>query len=112
MVLVRRKDTGTASTKPQEKEDEHLIVEEDEESATEDDPAMVVPAPGMSEVDAEERETEQKMWLAEKVTSLEKENGELKKTLLEMATRLATQENITCRWTSYVPGLKLQSPKS
>ena len=81
--------------KPEEKEDEHLIVEEDEGSATEDDPASEEQATGMSEVDAEERETERKMWLSEKVTSLENENGELKKTLQEMATRLATKENTT-----------------
>ena len=48
----------------------------------------------MSEVDAEERETERKMWLSEKVTTLEKENSELKRALQEMEARLATQENI------------------
>ena len=34
------------------------------------------------------------MWLSEKVTSLENENGELKKELHEMETRLAIQENM------------------
>ena len=34
------------------------------------------------------------MWLAEKVTTLEKENEELKGALREMETRLATQENM------------------
>ena len=48
----------------------------------------------MSEVDPEEVETGQKMWLVEKVTALEKENGELKMALQEMESRLATQENV------------------
>ena len=65
-----------------------------EESVTEDDPATEVPATGMSEDDPEEMETGQKMWLVEKVTTLEKENGELKKALHEMETRLAIQENV------------------
>ena len=54
----------------------------------------------MSEDDPEERETGQKTWLVEKVTSLEKENGELKGALREMETRLALQENETCEWRS------------
>ena len=81
--------------KPQENEDKPVIVEEDEESATEDDPASEEQATGMSEVDAEERETERKMWLSEKVTSLEKENEQLKMALQEMNARLATQETTT-----------------
>ena len=48
----------------------------------------------MSEVDPEEVETGQKMWLVEKVTSLENENRELKMALQEMETRLATKENV------------------
>ena len=46
----------------------------------------------MSEDDHEERETGQKLWLMEKVTSLEKENGELKKTLQEMGKKITSQE--------------------
>ena len=68
--------------------------EVDVESVTED------LASEMSEDDPEERETGQKTWLVEKVTSLEKENGELKGALREMETRLALQENETCEWRS------------
>ena len=47
-------------------------------------------ATGLSEEDPEEREPREKMWLSEKVTSLEKENGQPKKGLQEMETRFAT----------------------
>ena len=75
--------------------DETVAVDADEESATEDDHATVVPTTGLSEEDPEERETREKMWLAEKITSLEKENEQLKMALQEMNARLATQENTT-----------------
>ena len=57
-----------------------------------DDHVTENPTAGMSEDDPEERETGQKMWLIEKVTSLEKENEELKRTIDEMATRIEGQE--------------------
>ena len=47
----------------------------------------------MSEDDREEREIAFKMWLSDKVTSLETENAELKKTLQDMEARLTLQEN-------------------
>ena len=62
-------------------------------SVTEEDLVTEVPTPVMSEDDPEEVETGQKMWLVEKVTSLENQNEELKRALQEMATRLALQEN-------------------
>ena len=65
-----------------------------EESTTEDNPTTRVPTPGMIEVDPQEIETGQKMWLSEKVTTLEKENAELRKELQEMEMRLAAQENV------------------
>ena len=58
-----------------------------EESTTKDS------ASEMSEVDPEEMETGQKTWLVEKVTTIEKENGELKKAFHEMETRLHIQES-------------------
>ena len=66
-----------------------------EESTTEDvnDQSVTEDDPGISDDDPEERETGQKMWLMDKVTSLEKENGELKKELHEVWTRLSIQEN-------------------
>ena len=48
----------------------------------------------MSEVDPQEIEAGQKMWLAEKVTTLERENAELKTALHEIEMRFSTQENI------------------
>ena len=45
----------------------------------------------MSEADPDENERGQKMWLAEKATSLEKENGELKKALREMEAKIELQ---------------------
>ena len=45
----------------------------------------------MSEVDPGEMETGKKMGLSEKVTSLEKENGELRKVLREMEAKIELQ---------------------
>ena len=57
------------------------------------------PAPGEDQVVPFEEETQEeidernKMWLNEKVTTLEKEKEELMKTLQEMDTRIALQDN-------------------
>ena len=57
------------------------------------------PSPGEDQVAPLEEETQEeidernKMWLIEKVTSLEKENEELKKALQEMTTRIALQDS-------------------
>ena len=90
-----------ASREPAEKEakedlgDESVTEEEVVESVTEEDPVTEVPTPEMSEVDPEERETGQKMWLINKVTTLENENGELKRAVQEIEAKLALQENVT-----------------
>ena len=47
----------------------------------------------MSEVDLEEMETGQDIWLVEKVTTLKNENRDLKRALREMDTMLISQEN-------------------
>ena len=61
---------------PKERQDDKTVTEEAvAESTTEE----VIPV--MSEVDPEERETGHKMWLSQKITSLEKENEALKKAL-------------------------------
>ena len=58
------------------------------------------PAPEVDQVAPFEEETQEeidernKMWLIEKVTSLERENEEMKKVLQEMATRVQLQENM------------------
>ena len=72
---------------------EPVAVDADEESVTEDDPTTVVPTTGLSEEDPEERETQERMWIAEKITTLEKENGELKMAIQETQARLAAQED-------------------
>ena len=46
----------------------------------------------MSEIDPGDEEKGKKMWLSEKVTSLEKENEELKKALQEMEAKIELQE--------------------
>ena len=78
----------------EEKRDDQPITEEVVDESTTEEPATEVPTPKMSEVDPQEIETGQKMWLSEKVTTLERENAELKKALQEMETRLSTQENL------------------
>ena len=79
----------------EEKRDDQPVAEEvSDESTTEDDPVTEVQSPRMSEVDPQEIETGQKMSMSEKITSLEKENTELKRALQEIETRLALQENV------------------
>ena len=63
--------------KPEPQQKQHPEGEGDDESVTEDavDGSTTKDlASEMSEVDPEEAETGQKMWLVEKVTALEKEN--------------------------------------
>ena len=50
--------------------------------------------PALEEDTPEEIEKMNKMWLMDKVASLERENEEMKKALQEMATRIALQENM------------------
>ena len=70
------------------------VTEEVVDESTAEEPATEAPTTGMSEVDPEEIETGQKMWLSEKGTSLENENTELKKAIQTMETRLITQEDV------------------
>ena len=61
-------------------------------SVTEDDPTkQVVVVPVMSEVDPEESETRQKTRLSE-ISTLKKENKDMKMALQEMRTKLSVQE--------------------
>ena len=78
----------------EESRDDQPVAEEVVDESTTEESATEVPTPKMSEVDPQEIETGHKMWLSEKVTTLEKENTELKKALQEMETRLSTQENL------------------
>ena len=88
------KTPETPQSRPEERDDDSITEEVDEESVAVGDSVTEKPTTGMSEDDPKEREIGQKMWLAETVTSLEKENGDLKMALQEMETRLATQENM------------------
>ena len=68
--------------RPDEKRDDQPVTED--ASGTEevaDESTAEEPVTAMSEDDREERETAHKMWLSEKITSLENENRELKKAL-------------------------------
>ena len=49
--------------------------------------------PGVEEVPPEEIQTERMMWLAERATSLEKENEGMKRVIGEMEAKIALQEN-------------------
>ena len=65
---------------PEEKRDDQPVAEDtSDESTTEDDTVTEVETPKMSEDEPDEREIQNKMWLAEKATTLEKENTELKR---------------------------------
>ena len=50
----------------------------------------------MSEVDPGEEETGKKMWLSAKVTSLEKENEDLKRVLQGMESKIELQGKNDC----------------
>ena len=73
----------------EEKKDQPQQPKEDEEPASGKDDVTVV-----EEDTPEEIETQHKMWLIDKVTSLERENEEMKRALQEMATRVQLQENM------------------
>ena len=73
----------------EEKKDQPQQPKEDEEPASGKDDVTVV-----EEDTPEEIETQHKMWLIDKVTSLERENEEMKSALQEMATRVQLQENM------------------
>ena len=49
--------------------------------------------PGIDEVPPEEIQTERMMWLAEKATSLQNENDQMKRVIQEMEAKIALQEN-------------------
>ena len=49
---------------------------------------------GVEEVPPEEIQTERMMWLAEKVTSLQNENVEMKRVIQEMEAKIALQESV------------------
>ena len=86
---------------PEEKRDDQPVAEEaSDESATEDDPVTEVQTPGMSKVDPEEKETQNKMWLAEKASSLEKENGELKRRSRRWRRDSHSKKMLRGKWTS------------
>ena len=78
--------------RPDERDDESVTEEACEEPVADDNPVAEEHPTGMCEEDPEERETRQKMWLSEKVTSLEKEREEMAKTIQEMRTKIELQE--------------------
>ena len=84
----------------------------EDQSATEDaadDTTTEEAIPVMSEIDPGEVETDKTMWLSEKVTSLEKENGELRKALHEMQAKIELQWKRLRRWPNDTARSKRQS---
>ena len=81
--MVQGQDPRTASAQVEERPDEQTVPEDAADDSTTEEVVQV-----MSEIDPGEVETGKTMWLAEKVTSLEKENGELKKALQEMEAKI------------------------
>ena len=75
-----------------EKDDETVTDEMGEDSITVEDPVAEEQAIRMSVYDPEERETGQKMWLVEKVTTLENEKEEMIATIEEMRANIELQE--------------------
>ena len=75
-----------------EKDDESVTEEAGEDSATVDDPVAERRAAGMSEDDKEEVETGRKMWVTDKITTLEKEKEEMSKTIQELRAKIELQE--------------------
>ena len=86
--------TGPPKQRPVGKDNESTTEDDVNESATEDarGESVTEVASVMSEDGPDERETGQRMWLVDKVWSLEKENGELKKTLQETRETVSVQE--------------------
>ena len=80
--------------RPDEKGDETVTEEASEDSVTVEDPVAEEQATGMSEVDPEEMKSQQKMWLVEKVISLEKEKDEMIKTIQEMRAKIELQDKM------------------
>ena len=84
-------------------EDQSVTEEDAGESTTED------ATQAMSEADPDEKERGKKMWLSEKVTTLEKENEDLKKMLRELGQRLNSKERRSRKWPSSTARWKRQS---
>ena len=96
--LFRGKMAEPPRQQPARGGDDETATEVVDESTTNDDPVTEVdsatedPVQTLSEDGADEKETAHKMWVSEKVTSLEKENQDLKGALQDMERRLALQE--------------------
>ena len=70
----------------EEKRDDESVKQETADESTKEEAIKA-----MSEVDQDEVETGKKMWLCAKITTLEKENGELRKALQEMEAKIELQ---------------------
>ena len=90
--VVKRIEGGKERFWFEEKKDQPQQPKEDGEPAAEKTEVDV-----LEEDTPEEIEAMNKMWLMDKVTSLERENEEMKKALQEMATRVQLQEDMLKR---------------
>ena len=85
------KKPGPPQQQVVEKPDEQSVTEDATDGSTTEEVVQV-----MSEVDQAEVETGKKMWLSAKVTSLEKENRELKRALQEVEAKIELQGKNDC----------------
>ena len=77
---------------PPEKQPEIRLEDQSVTEDAADDSTTIEDIKVMSEVDTGEEETVMKMWLSAKVTTLEKENEDLKRVLQEMEAKIELQE--------------------
>ena len=82
--------------RPDDKDDTTATEDASEDSITVEDPVMETQPTGMSEVDGEEVETGQRMWLVDKVTSPEKEKDLMIKTIQDMRAQIDLQGKNDC----------------
>ena len=85
--MVQEQEARTPQQQVEERPEDQSVTEDAADDPTTEETTLV-----MSEIDQGEEETGKKMWLSAKVTTLEKENGELKKTLQEMEAKIDLQE--------------------
>ena len=90
--VVERIEGGRERFWFEEKKDRPQQPKEDQEPSTRDEEVSV-----FEEDTPEEIEAMKRMWMIDKVTSLERENEEMKKGLQEMATRVQLQEDMLKR---------------
>ena len=79
-------------------EDSFLLVDNpqpiQDHEGRDDQPTPEQEAPAMDEVKSDEVQTELAMWMSERITTLQNENGELKKTAQEIAAKIELHQRV------------------